>query len=142
MKKLQTSDLTPALLQEVLKLSAAKEVVAFFASKDLEVSEEGAQKILDHLKKEAVPLADDDLDRLIKTALADAQVTTYKVEGALNVSPRLGKAGKGLVLCETGCAPAGLQIGRPMTDLLTGLTFRDTVPVEPYGVRVLKEITI
>ena len=64
MKKLQTSDLTPALLQEVLKLSAAKEVVAFFASKDLEVSEEGAQKILDHLKKEAVPLADDDLDKV------------------------------------------------------------------------------
>lgn len=64
MKKLQTSDLTPALLQEVMKLSTAKEVVAFFRSKDLEVSEEGAQKLLDNLRRQAVELGDDDLDKV------------------------------------------------------------------------------
>ena len=64
MKKLQTSDLTPALLQEVMKLSTAKEVVAFFRSKDLEVSEEGAQKLLDNLSRQAVELGDDDLDKV------------------------------------------------------------------------------
>ena len=80
-----------------------------------------------------------DLDRLLGTALADAGVETYPVTGELQVSPVRGDNGKGLVLCETGHAPASLRIQRPMTDLLTGETFRDTVPVEPYGVRVMTE---
>ncbi|MBQ7688754.1 MAG: beta-galactosidase [Clostridia bacterium] len=80
-----------------------------------------------------------DLDRLLAVALADAQVETYSVSGTLNVSPRQGETEKGLVLCETGNAPAALQIDKPMTDLLTGETFRDTVPVGPYGVRLLTE---
>ena len=81
----------------------------------------------------------DDLDRLLRIALADAQVPAFEVEGALHVAPRRGETENGLVLCETGCAPASLQITSPMTDLLTGETFRETVPVEPYGVRILTE---
>lgn len=82
-------------------------------------------------------LEDADLGKLMRIALEDAGVETFRVLGALNVSPRSGDAGEGLVLCETGCRDAILQISRPMTDLLTGETFRDNVPVEPYGVRVL-----
>ena len=59
----------------------------------------------------------------------------------MNVSPREGKAGKGLILCETACKPAALRITGCATDLLTGETFRETVLVEPYGVRVLRETT-
>ncbi|MBQ6067186.1 MAG: beta-galactosidase [Clostridia bacterium] len=87
-------------------------------------------------------LTDDDTDRLLTMALADAGITAFEAEGTLNVSPRQGDAGKGLVLCETACQPAALRISGRMTDLLTGETFCDRVPVEPYGVRVLKEITI
>ena len=84
-------------------------------------------------------LTENDLDHLIRLALADAGVEAYRVEGTLQVSPRCGQAGKGLVLCETGCEPASVGIDAPMTDLLTGETFRTVVPVEPYGVRVLTE---
>ena len=84
-------------------------------------------------------LAPEDLDILLTVALTDAGTEAYAVTGRLQVIPRQGDAEKGLVLCETGCAPASVRIGRPMTDLLTGGTFRNTVPVEPYGVRVLAE---
>ena len=84
-------------------------------------------------------LEPEETDRLLRTALADAAVTAYSVTGELQVSPVSGPGGEGLVLCETGFAPASLCVGRPMTDILTGETFRDTVPVEPYGVRVLTE---
>jgi len=82
-------------------------------------------------------MEDADLGKLMNLALADAGVESFRVMGSLNVSPRSGEAGDGLVLCETGCGDAILQIPRPMKDLLTGETFRDNVPVEPYGVRVL-----
>ena len=84
-------------------------------------------------------LAPEDLDRLLRIALADAGITAFDVQGTLNVSPRQGDAGKGLVLCETAYEPAALRITGCMTDLLTGETFRGEVPVEPYGVRILKE---
>ena len=87
-------------------------------------------------------MADDDIDRLLSIALADAGITVFETEGALNVSPRQGETGKGLILCETACQPAAVRIACCMTDLLTGETFRDTVPVESYGVRVLKETAI
>ncbi len=80
-----------------------------------------------------------DLDRLLQTALADAAAAVYPVTGELQVSPVRGSGGECLVLCETGCSQASLQIDRPMTDLLTGETFRDVVPVAPYGVRVMTE---
>ena len=64
MKKLQMNDLTPELLQEVMKLSDPKDIVAFFQSKDFEVSEEGAQKILDTLKDQVLELDVDDLENV------------------------------------------------------------------------------
>ena len=80
-----------------------------------------------------------DLKKLIKIALSDADVYTYRTTGELNVCPRNGEKDKGLVLCETGNAPASIQIHAPMADLLTGESFADIVPVEPYGVRILSE---
>ena len=85
-------------------------------------------------------LGPEDLDRLLALALADARVKTYRVNGSLAVCPRQGETEKGFVLCETANAPASLQTETPLTDLLTGETFRGLVPVEPYGVRVLAEI--
>ena len=85
-------------------------------------------------------LDDDGLNRLIEIALADADVSPYRVEGSLQIVPRCGEAGKGLVLCETGCAAASVEISSSMTDLLTGETFSGRVPVTPYGIRVLTEI--
>ena len=82
-------------------------------------------------------LGPEDWDRLLAVALADAGVETFSVTGGLQVIPRQGEAGEGLILCETGYAPASLAVSRPMTDALTGETFTDTVPVTPYGVRVL-----
>ena len=80
---------------------------------------------------------DADLGKLMNIALHDAGIELFPVMGSLNVSPRSGEAGEGLVLCETGCGPALMKIERPAADLLTGETFTDNVPVEPYGVRVL-----
>ena len=85
-------------------------------------------------------LCDADLDRLLKTALADADVEVFRTTGDLQVVPRRGAAGEGLVLCETGCAPASLRLNAPMTDLLTGERFDGVVPVAPYGVRVLEAL--
>ena len=84
-------------------------------------------------------LAPEDLDRLLKLALEDAQAKTFRFTGALTVCPREGEMQKGFVLCETGFAPAVFEAGTPLTDLLTGETFRGPVPVEPYGVRVLAQ---
>ena len=81
----------------------------------------------------------EDLDRLMRLALADARAKTFRFTGALTVSPRQGETQKGFVVCETGFAPAALYPDVPVTDLLTGETFRGEVPVEPYGVRVLRE---
>ena len=80
--------------------------------------------------------ADADLDKLLAIALSDAAVQAFKVTGELQITPRVGET-EGLVLCETGCRPASLCIAQPMTDLLTGETFRDAVAVAPYGVRVM-----
>ena len=83
-------------------------------------------------------LDDADMKKLLKIAYVEAGITPYQTIGSLNVIPRVGDAGEGLILCETGNAPASLTLNAPMTDLLTGETFTDTVPVEPYGVRVMK----
>ena len=82
-------------------------------------------------------LKDADLEKLLTLALSDAGAQTYRVSGEMQIIPRTGEGGDGLVLCETGYKPASVRIDLPMTDLLTGECFRDTVPVEPYGVRVM-----
>ncbi|MCR5041122.1 MAG: beta-galactosidase [Clostridia bacterium] len=78
-----------------------------------------------------------ELDRLLCAALSDAGVDTFRAEGTLQVSPRYGDAGECTVLCETGGAPASLTVDSPVTDILTEESFSETVPVAPYGVRVL-----
>ncbi len=83
-------------------------------------------------------LEDADLAKLLRIAFADAGIVPFATEGRLNVVPRAGEAGDGLILCETGFAPASVKIEGAMTDLLTGETFADEIPVEPYGVRVMK----
>ena len=64
MKKLQMKDLTPAMLSEVKGLDTPEEVAAFFAARGYEVSEKGAQKILDYLRKQAYELDDSELDKV------------------------------------------------------------------------------
>ena len=84
-------------------------------------------------------LEDADLSKLLSIAYADAGITPYETTGTLNVVPREGEAGEGLILCETAHAPASVKIDGSMTDLLTGETFDGEIPVEPYGVRVMKK---
>ena len=64
MKKLQMIDLTPEILKEVKSFTNPQDVVAFFASKDYEVTEAGAQKILDYLKEQVHELEDDELGKI------------------------------------------------------------------------------
>ena len=83
-------------------------------------------------------LDDADVSKLLALAYEDAGIAPYETTGTLHAVPRTGEAGEGLILCETAHAPASLKISAPMTDLLTGETFTDEIPVEPYGVRVMK----
>ena len=64
MKKLKMSDLTPAVLKEVMKLDGVQEVIDFFAAREFEVSEKGAAKILEQLKGQNRELTDDELDKV------------------------------------------------------------------------------
>ncbi len=84
-------------------------------------------------------LEDADIAKLLSIAYADAGITPYETTGTLNVVPRAGEAGEGLILCETAHAPASVKIDGAMTDLFTGETFEGEIPVEPYGVRVMKK---
>ncbi|MCR4906627.1 MAG: beta-galactosidase [Clostridiales bacterium] len=84
-------------------------------------------------------LEDADIAKLLSIAYADAGITPYETTGTLNVVPRAGEAGEGLILCETAHAPASVKIDGAMTDLFTGETFDGEIPVEPYGVLVMKK---
>ena len=84
-------------------------------------------------------LEEADYMRLFALACEDAGVTLYAAAGGLNVIPRAGEAGEGMILCETAHRSASVEFEGSMTDLLTGETFEGRAEVEPYGVRVLKK---
>ncbi len=84
-------------------------------------------------------LEEADYMRLFALACEDASVTPYSTDGGLNVIPRAGEAGEGMILCETAHRSASVEFEGSMTDLLTGETFEGRAEVEPYGVRVLKK---
>ena len=60
MKKLTFKDLTPELLKELFPLATAAEIIEACKKKDLEISERGAEKLLEQFKK-ANDLSKEDL---------------------------------------------------------------------------------
>ena len=62
MTKLQVRDLTPEVLEEVAKLENAEAVKAYFAGKDIEVSDKIAGLIVEHVKEGKLELTDETLD--------------------------------------------------------------------------------
>lgn len=62
MTKLQVRDLTPEVLEEVAKLENAEAVKAYFAGKDIEVSDKIAGLIVEHAKEGKLELTDENLD--------------------------------------------------------------------------------
>ena len=82
--------------------------------------------------------SDEDLDKLVSLALAEADVQPYRTEGSLLVIPREGDGVSGLILCEIGNSTASVVLEGAMTDLLTGTTYEaGTMQVMPYGIHVL-----
>ena len=82
-------------------------------------------------------LDENGMARLVETALADAGVSHVKTSGSLTVVPRDGDGMEGLIVCETGCTDASIELPYPATDVLTGKTYAGTMAVEPYAVYVL-----
>lgn len=62
MAKLQVKDLTPELLAEMKDLKSGKEVKDFLASKDLEISDKGADLIAAQLAEGETELTKEQLD--------------------------------------------------------------------------------
>lgn len=50
MKKLTLADLDPKMMEAMSGMTSTDEIIAFCASKELEISEEGARRILDQFK--------------------------------------------------------------------------------------------
>ena len=50
MKKLTLADLDPAMMEAMSGMASTDEVIAFCASKGFEISEEGAERILNQFK--------------------------------------------------------------------------------------------
>ncbi len=82
-------------------------------------------------------LEEADLDRLIKYALNESGAEHYEESGSVVVSPRVSHSASGFVICEVQDKEGWVELGVPVTDILTGERFDGRVPVEPYGVRVL-----
>lgn len=81
-----------------------------------------------------------DLLRIVRLACEESGVSLPACEGSLMVSRREGKAERGLMLAEYGCAPASFTLREPMLDILSGKEVSGQITLEPYGVRVLKAI--
>jgi beta-galactosidase len=85
--------------------------------------------------------AADDFRKLIAEAAAGSGVAPVaEASPRLLVVPRSGNGGRGCVAVETGNQPATLKLNRPVINLLTGRTHRDSLSLPPCGVAVLKEI--
>lgn len=63
MKKLQLKDLTPDLMKEIVECGAPAGIVELLKGKDFEISEEGAEKILEQISK-ADSLSIEDLEKV------------------------------------------------------------------------------
>ena len=79
-----------------------------------------------------------DLQKLLKLVCAEAGVPVPKMSGTLAVIPRAGENRRGLILMEIGNGPASYELEEPMTDLLTGNTYENTVELKPYDLLILE----
>lgn len=80
----------------------------------------------------------EDLQKLMKLVCADAGIPVPEVSGTVTAIPRTGKDRRGLILVETGNAPASYRLEEPMTDILTGKRYEGTVELKPYDLLVLE----
>ncbi len=83
--------------------------------------------------------SEEDLQKIIAIAAADAGIQLPEVTGELSVIPRVGEEKSGLILVETAHKPASYVIDRPMRDLLTGKTYEaGRIDIDPYGLLLLE----
>ncbi len=76
---------------------------------------------------------------LLRVTSEKARISpSAEATSSLLVAPRCGDAGRGLVAVEMDNQPAVLSLSEPGTDILTGAAVSGEVPVEPYGVRVIR----
>lgn len=79
-----------------------------------------------------------DLQKLMNMVCAEAGVPVPEMSGTLAAIPRAGENRRGLILVELGNAPASYALEEPMTDLLTGNAYENTVELKPYDLLVLE----
>lgn len=83
--------------------------------------------------------SESDMKKIVRAVCADVGICVPEVTGRVLAVPRVGETRRGLILAETSHAPASYRLDRPMTDLLTGTVYEDTVSLKPYDVVVLQE---
>ena len=79
-----------------------------------------------------------DLQKLMNMVCTEAGVPVPEMSGTLAAIPRAGENRRGLILVELGNAPASYALEEPMTDLLTGNAYENTVELKPYDLLVLE----
>lgn len=79
-----------------------------------------------------------DLQKLMNMVCAEAGVPMPEMSGTLAAIPRAGENRRGLILVELGNAPASYALEEPMTDLLTGNAYENTVELKPYDLLILE----
>ena len=93
---------------------------------------QGAVWLLGTIPKE------EDLRRLLAMVCGEACIPLPEMTGTVTVIPRRGENRRGLILMEVGNAPGTYRLEEPMTDLLTGKTYDDTVELKPYDLLILE----
>ena len=83
--------------------------------------------------------SDADLQKVIGYALEKGGVTPEKITGCLVAAHRTGNGKDNMVLLETECKPASIELAKPMKNVLTGEVLSGVVNVAPYDVLVLTE---
>ena len=82
---------------------------------------------------------DEGLAKLIRTALADAGVTSVKTSGNVDVVCREGEK-SGMILCETAFRDAWVELPGKMKNVLTGEEAEGRIEIKPYDVVVLETV--
>ena len=82
---------------------------------------------------------DEGLAKLIRTALADAGVTSVKTSGNVDVVCREGEK-SGMILCETAFRDAWVELPGKMKNVLTGEEAEGRIEIKPYDVVVLESV--
>jgi len=81
---------------------------------------------------------EEDLRKLMDLICKDAGIPVPEMSGTITVIPRMGENRRGLILVEIGNAPGSYRLEEPMTDLLTGKSYDNTVELKPYDLMILE----